>query len=159
MRKVNMSDYNSRKSPVDRRQLQYYSILGSLPPFDENPNIHACAHMYASDRNGLFIIPNHTGAENGYSQMTSLSHTVILQSIAASDIGMLDRQGRPRWFCQELRMDGVDDGRGLVTSQMWADGGHVVASTMQDGLLRFTDEGMKLVRLGAIKGDSRKSKL
>ena len=154
-----MSDYNYKKSPFDRRQLHYYSTLGDLPRFEEDPNIHACAHLYASDRNGLFIIPNHSGAGNNYTQMTSLSHTIILQSIAASDLSMLDRQGRPRWFCQELRLDGIDDGRGLVASQMWTDAGHIMATTVQDGLLRFSDEGYEFLKANKDGGDGQKPKL
>ena len=145
IRKVDMDGYNASRSPFDRRQLHYYSILGEMPPFQTNPNLHVCAHLYASDRNGLFVIPNHTGAGDHYKQLATLSHTVVLQSTAASELNMSNRRGRARWFCQELKLDGVDDGRGLVASHIWTDLGALMASTLQDGLLRFSDDGVKLL--------------
>ena len=154
-----MDEYNALRSPFDRRQLHYYSIRGEMPPFQTDPNLHVCAHLYASDRNGLFIIPNHSDAGDHYKQLATLSHTVVLQSTAASELSMIDQQGGPRWFCQELRLDGVDDGRGLVASQMWTDTEVVMASTVQDGLLRFSDDGIKLLEGKNSNGVEQKSKL
>lgn len=159
IRKVDMDKYNTLRSPFNRRQLHYYSILGEMPPFETDPNLHVCAHLYASDRNGLFIIPNHTGAGDHYNQLATLSHTVVFQSTAASELSMLDRQGRLRWFCQELRLDGVDDGRGLVASQMWTDAEALLALTVQDGLLRFSDDGIKLLEGKDSTEEGQKSKL
>jgi hypothetical protein len=56
MRKVDMAAYNEPRETLDRRQLQYYRILGVMPSVEEDPNMHAAAHLYASDRNGLFPV-------------------------------------------------------------------------------------------------------
>jgi hypothetical protein len=56
MRKVDMAGYNGTRETLDKRQLQYYRVLGPMPPVDEDPNLHAAAHLYASDRNGLFPV-------------------------------------------------------------------------------------------------------
>lgn len=90
-RKVDMYPYNSSRHPLDRRQLTFYSVRGSLPlpaapfpvPKHEKPtltreaNMHACMHMYASDRNSLFIVPNHLDRPREFTRMATLSHTVI----------------------------------------------------------------------------------
>jgi hypothetical protein len=41
---------------LDKRQLQYYRVLGEMPVVEADPNLHAAAHLYASDRNGLFPV-------------------------------------------------------------------------------------------------------
>jgi hypothetical protein len=56
MRKVDMEAYNNPKATLDRRQLQYYRLIGELPPASEDPHLHTAAHLYASDRNGLFAV-------------------------------------------------------------------------------------------------------
>jgi hypothetical protein len=56
MRKVDMAAYNDTRETLDKRQLQYYRVLGPMPRVDEDPNLHAAAHLYASDRNGLFPV-------------------------------------------------------------------------------------------------------
>jgi hypothetical protein len=63
MRKVDMTAYNDPRETLDRRQLQYYKVLGNMPAIDEDPNLHAVAHLYASDRNGLFFVGFHTKPE------------------------------------------------------------------------------------------------
>jgi hypothetical protein len=108
LRKADMSAYNKHRAPIDRRQLTFYTLRGSLPPpffpsastssttsppSTSSPtnlgnaktpltptraaNLHACAHLYASDRNSLYIIPNHLSLPRAYTRMASLSHTVI----------------------------------------------------------------------------------
>ncbi|KAJ4990513.1 acyl-CoA thioesterase II [Stagonosporopsis vannaccii] len=91
LRKADMSAYNAHRHPLDKRQLTFYSLRGSLPlptaPFPpplngtlnltREANLHACAHLYASDRNSLFIIPNHLNRARDFTRMASLSHSVI----------------------------------------------------------------------------------
>lgn len=55
-RKVDMDAYNKDRDALDRRQLQYYQVIGDMPTIEEDANLHACAHLYASDRNGLFPV-------------------------------------------------------------------------------------------------------
>ncbi|UPX18633.1 uncharacterized protein EKO05_0008926 [Ascochyta rabiei] len=90
LRKVDMHDNNANRDSLDRRQLTFYTLRGSLPlptaPFPpvageasltREANLHACAHLYASDRNSLFIVPNHLDRGRDFTRMASLSHSVI----------------------------------------------------------------------------------
>ena len=56
LHKVNMERYNSDKAPLEKRNLKYYSVRGRMPSIAEDPNMHICAHLYASDRNSLFVM-------------------------------------------------------------------------------------------------------
>jgi hypothetical protein len=51
-----MTAYNTSRPTLERRQLQYYKIIGDMPSIEDDANLHACAHLYASDRNGLFPV-------------------------------------------------------------------------------------------------------
>lgn len=180
IRKANMARYNNMKQPLDRRQLLFYTLRGALPlptaPFPppvgklnltREANMHACAHLYASDRNSLFIVPNHLDRPRDYTRMASLSHSVVFHvgirdlimppeprinhsnadptlwenepllvcNIEGYDRG--DQDGR-KWFVQEAHLTRATGGRALHTSRMWDyDTGVHIATTFQDGLIRF----------------------
>ncbi|KAF2140543.1 uncharacterized protein K452DRAFT_288621 [Aplosporella prunicola CBS 121167] len=151
LRKVDMTPYNATLQPLERRQLQLYSAIGRMPPVGEQANLHACAHLYASDRNSLFIIPNHLDVGDGYTEMASLSHTVVFH-VGSQGLDM----GSGRWYCQEARMTRATSDRGLHESRIWSDGGGHVASTWQDGLVRIGDG--KLHRSLGVLADGRWSK-
>jgi acyl-CoA thioesterase II len=142
MRKVDMTAYNSGRSVVDKRQLQWYSVFGAMP--SDQPNLHACAHLYASDRNSLKVIPNFVEVGNDYSAIASLSHTVVFHS-EAGELAMVDPDGKKRWFCQEFQVDRVSHGRGFVTSRIWREDGVHVASQSQDGLIRMKGSNERLM--------------
>jgi hypothetical protein len=55
-RKVDMMKWNEGRKPLERRQLMFYKVIGEMPSVVEDANLHAIAHLYASDRNGLFIV-------------------------------------------------------------------------------------------------------
>lgn len=164
LRKVNMERYNADKTPLERRNLKYYATIGSMPSMQEDPNMHICAHLYASDRNSLFVMfvkpllaavkcgadnvisrSNHIGIGNNYSQIASLSHTVIFHA-DGEELSMTDPStGQARWFCQEAWTGGSRHGRGLHQSRMWRDeDGLQIASTIQDGLVRLRRTDGKL---------------
>lgn len=180
LRKVDMKKYNDTRIPSDRRQLIFYTLRGSLPlpttPFPptltphsltREANLHACTHLYASDRNSLFLIPNHLDRGRDFTRMASLSHTVIFH-VGIRDLLMPpepriyhpnadptafdedptplcningyeggDRDGR-KWFVQESWFTRATSGRGLHQSRLfdYTTGTHI-ATTMQDGLIRF----------------------
>jgi hypothetical protein len=182
MRKVDMTRYNKPRHPLDRKQLTFYTLRGSLPPPKDSTgkfnvtreaNMHACAHLYASDRNSLFIVPNHLDRPRDFTRMASLSHSVIFH-VGIKDLVMApeprinhpdadptlwengslplcnlggheggDADGR-KWFVQEAWMTRAEGGRALHTSRMWDyETGVHVATTFQDGLIRFGG-GVKL---------------
>lgn len=170
-----MTTYNCGREPIDRRYLAFYSIRGAMPaPYSDQSsattsgnskagsitqaaNLHAIAHLYASDRNSLFIVPNHLELGRDYTRMASLSHTVIFH-VGIEDLIMPDEppgddprafpttkesrrggNGKRKWFMQESWITRVGGGRGLHMSRLWDyDRGLHIASTMQDGLIRFT---------------------
>lgn len=55
LHKPDMDPYNREKPGTDRRSLKYYSALGDMPSAENDPNMHIAAHLYASDRNSLFV--------------------------------------------------------------------------------------------------------
>ena len=71
-RKVDMTPHNTGKHPLRRKGLIFYRPIGHLPP---DPNMHLCAHLYASDRNSLYIVANQMDVGDLYTQMSSLVHT------------------------------------------------------------------------------------
>jgi acyl-CoA thioesterase len=186
IRKADMTRYNANRSAIDRRQLLFYTLRGSLPlptaPYPpradstekltltREANMHACAHLYASDRNSLFIVPNHLDRPRGYTRMASLSHSVVfhvgikdlimpaepridhqnadptlwedgplpLCNLEGYDKG--DKDGR-KWYMQEAHLTRATGGRALHTSRMWDyDTGVHIATTFQDGLIRFKSD-------------------
>jgi acyl-CoA thioesterase len=186
IRKADMTKFNAKRKAIDRRQLLFYTLRGALPlptaPYPPSPdrltnvaltreaNMHACAHLYASDRNSLFIVPNHLDRAREYTRMASLSHSVIFH-VGIRDLimpaeprinhpnadatvwedGALplcnlegyekgDRDGR-KWFVQEAHLTRATGGRALHTSRMWNyDTGVHIATTFQDGLIRFKND-------------------
>lgn len=183
IRQADMTKYNAKRSAVDRRLLLFYTLRGSLPlptaPYPpvtdskckisltREANMHACVHLYASDRNSLFIVPNHLDRPRDYTRMASLSHSVVFH-VGIKDLvmtaeprinhpnadptlwedGLLplsnlgensgsDKDGR-KWFVQEAHLTRATGGRALHTSRMWDyDSGVHIATTFQDGLIRF----------------------
>jgi len=141
-RKVAMAAYNEPRHPLDRRQLILYRALGDLPP---DPNLHLCAHLYASDRNSLYIVANQFDTGEAYTQMSSLVHTVVFHSGQeelmfgpSNETESLLDDTNGRWFCMEDWSDRVAAGRAVFRSRVWAPDGTHVMSIMQDGLIRVT---------------------
>lgn len=151
-KKVDMREYNESRIPLDRRQLSFYTVVGEMPPFDEEPNMHVAAHLYASDRNSLFAVSRHLGVGENFSRMASLTHTVVLHSTGR----MLDLSSG-KWFMQEAWTDRFGDGRGVHHSRIWDTEGHHVATTLQDGLIRlkFKDDQEWQMKKEAVGDKSR----
>lgn len=91
-RKVDMREWNSKRHPMERRQLIFYRVIfdrekgGEEEKEEEeegmnmNMNMQLCAHLYASDRNSLFIVANLFDLGDLFTNMSSLSHTVIFHA-------------------------------------------------------------------------------
>ncbi|SMR58813.1 unnamed protein product [Zymoseptoria tritici ST99CH_1E4] len=158
-RKVDMSAYNGDRHPLDRRQLIFFRTIGDLP---EEHNMHLCAHLYASDRNSLYIVANHFELADHYTGMGSLAHTFIFHSPARAmmfgSTGADDRSKSPmhdqsgRWFCMEIWGSRLGGGRGVHHCRIWNSDGQHVATSIQDGMIRLaanpqrpTDDELKFV--------------
>ncbi|KAI9716251.1 MAG: hypothetical protein M1812_005476 [Candelaria pacifica] len=129
IRKVDMTAYNKSLPPISHHQLHLYRSIGSIPASDLN--LHACAHLYASDRNSLFLITNSLGLGNNFSALASISHTVVFHVPSKN---LMVREGE--WFCQDAHSERSGSGRGLHMSKICDSNQIHIASTLQDGLVR-----------------------
>lgn len=141
MTRVDMSAYNDPREPLDHRQLFFYRPIGEL---SSDLNLHMCAHLYASDRNSLYIVAAHLGVGGSFSQMGSLAHTVIfhapLKDLRLEGNKLSDSsQGNPQgnWFCKEDRTDRASVGRANFHSRVFSPDGVHVMSIVQDGMVRI----------------------
>lgn len=157
VRKVDMKDYNQteevKQSPEKYRQLHFYSLKGSpaaLPSAElkskdragEFDNLYACAHMYASDKNSLLLIPRALGQPN-FDAMASLTLTVIFhqhgEALKMINWGASSKStdGLPKWFLQEGWTPRSGENRAVHESYLWSPDGTLLATTLQDSLLRL----------------------
>lgn len=149
VRKVDMKLYNKVAVPgggpngegaSSWRQLSFYRMRKEGPgDLDEmNLNLHACAHMYASDRNSLFLVQRALGFEKEWATMGSLAHTVVFHG-ASEDMRMVDSRDNDKWFVQEAWTSASGDNRVVHNSRLWdIEEGRIVAQTIQDGMMRVT---------------------
>ena len=77
--KADMEPYNKDRHPLDRRGLIFYRAWGDIPP--DEPNLHLVAHLYASDRNSLYIVVNLFDVGDLYTQGSSLVHMTVFQNV------------------------------------------------------------------------------
>lgn len=84
---------------------------------------------------------NALGVGDNYSQIASLSHTVIFHATPEELSMTSPSSGAPNWFCQEAWAANARHGRGLHQSRMWREDGLQIASTVQDGMVRLKGEG------------------
>jgi len=140
MHRVDMSSFNASLSPSSYRQLTYYTPLGSIPV--SSPNLHACAHLYASDRNSLYLITNALDSGESIRQMGSLSHSVVFH-VPIQDL--LLKEGE--WWVQEAWTPRSGSGRAVHESWIWKLGEDEqgqrrdvhIASSWQEGLVRYSE--------------------
>lgn len=161
VRKVDMKDYNQteevKRCPEKFRQLQLYSFKG-LPETQptvnlddskakeqsgEYDNLYACAHMYASDKNSLLLIPRALGHPM-FTALASLTLTVVFHEHGEA-LRMMDWDASresiedlpKKWFLQEAWTPSSGDNRAIHESYLWSREGRLLATTMQDSLLRL----------------------
>ncbi|ETI21227.1 acyl-CoA thioesterase II [Cladophialophora carrionii CBS 160.54] len=166
-RKVDMAKYNGKVRPgggtdgaetARYRQLLFYRLIqddDDLASKEEEEqekghaldlNLQAAAHLYASDRNSLFLLPRALGYETVRTTMASLSHTVIFHG-SADHLAMVDRDGNSKWFVQEAWTSHGGDNRGCHNSLLWDwSTGRVIATTIQDGMIRLPAELVEKVK-------------
>ena len=137
-----MAAYNARsRAKEDRRMLSYYATIdpSSMTPFAQAPNLHACAHLYASDRNSLFLSAAMQDVED-WRAMASLSHTVVFHTTDDA-LDMTTTAGSEKWILQEASTDRLEDDRITHHSRIWDDKGKHIATTFQDGMLKLPKDG------------------
>ncbi|KAJ5717132.1 hypothetical protein N7488_002778 [Penicillium malachiteum] len=161
VRKVDMQDFNQseeiKTNPEKYRQLTQYCLKGSPDEqadatieeirkrelAGEYDNLYACAHMYSSDKNSLLLIPRALGFTR-WADMGSLSLTVIVHR-HGSPLRMIDwdavsKNGNSslqmKWFIQEGWSPQSAENRLVHESHLWSPDGKLIATSMQDGMLR-----------------------
>lgn len=146
-RRVDMAIYNRDRHPLDRRQLIFYRTIGDLP---QDPNMHLAAHLYATDRNSLYIVANHFELGDYFTSMSSLVHTVTFHSPFASlrfgpGSGGTSPMDDPKdnWFCLEAWGSRMSGGRATFHCRLWNSDGEHIATGMQDGLIRYLQDPTK----------------
>ncbi|BDD59706.1 hypothetical protein MPDQ_006326 [Monascus purpureus] len=170
-RKADMKGYNEtddvKKNPEKYRQLMIYCLRGSpdesaavsadntgLKEKDksgEYDNLYACAHLYASDKNSLFLAARALGHQT-YSAMASLSLTVIFHEHGEAlrmidwdaESQQKDEPSSRKWFIQEAWTPRSGDNRVVHESRLWSPDGTLLATTLQDGQLRLHEREGKL---------------
>ncbi len=128
-----MSAYNKDKLPSGHRKLDYYRPICPMPT--TNINLHACAHLYTSDRNSLFIISNAVDYGDEVEMMGSLSHNVVFHG---TDKDLVMKEGE--WCLQGMSAPRSGHGRGMHESRIWDKRGKPIARTWQDGLVRRAEK-------------------
>lgn len=121
-KKVDMGSYNARRPIHERRQLSYYQSRDQLPDFSEDPNLHACALLYASDRASLLSSGQMLGLKS-FESMASLSHTVVFHILDEGLSLTESATGRRKWLLQEAWTECTTDERLDHHSRMWSDDG------------------------------------
>ena len=170
-RKADMDGYNEtedvKQHPEKYRQLMLYCFRGSpdesaadsgnnkeLREKEESgayDNLFACAHMYASDKNSLFLAARALGYQT-YSAIASLSLTVIFhehgQALRMVDWDASSPQtnepSSKKWFMQEAWTPRSGDNRVVHESRLWSPDGTLLATTLQDGQFRLQEREGKL---------------
>jgi acyl-CoA thioesterase len=104
----------------------------------DDMNLHACAHLYACDRNSLFLGQRAHGFESILSEAGSLSITVVFHG-PPQRLNMIDKgTGKRKMFVQESWASNSGADRLCHNSRLWDyDEGRIIATTLQDGMMRF----------------------
>ncbi|KAI9372723.1 Thioesterase/thiol ester dehydrase-isomerase [Aspergillus egyptiacus] len=164
VRKVDMTGFNDspeiKRSPEKYRQLALYSLTGSpdagagtekeglrlreREAEGEFDNLYACAHMYASDKNSLLLIPRALGIRE-WRALASLTLTIVLH-LHGEPLRMIDwdavqdecqtAEVPKKWFIQETSTPQSGESRGVHQSWLWAPDGKLLATCYQDGMMR-----------------------
>jgi acyl-CoA thioesterase-2 len=111
--------------PANDRQRVWMRIDGTLP---DDPLVHACALTFASDLTLLDAVLSTHGevwGPGGYIG-ASLDHALWFHRPFRAD----------EWFLYDCVSPSASDARGLATGRMFTEDGRLIASAVQEGLLR-----------------------
>lgn len=114
-----------RSSPLPPSQQVWFRANGTLP---DGPLLHTCLLTYASDMTLLdtTLLPHGSGAADDSITMASLDHAMWFHGTFRADEWMLYDQYTPA----------ASSARGLATGRVFTHDGRLVASVVQEGLIR-----------------------
>ncbi|KAK9243735.1 HotDog domain-containing protein [Lipomyces tetrasporus] len=129
--------YATQAEEVASRKM--YHFYKSVTKLDDNPNLHLSAHIYASDRNSLFVASRIIGKADSIEQVTSLTHAIVFfppssldnKSVAPADDG---------WSLMESWTGRSGDGRILYSGRLYDQQGCMIAEFLQDGMAIFSSK-------------------
>jgi acyl-CoA thioesterase-2 len=141
--KEKLGEWYQRPRPIDTRQVDWHPPTERvpLPPFQhvwlradgrlpDDPILHACVLTYASDMTLLdtTMLPHRGAVQDDKLMMASLDHAMWFHRPFRADEWLLYSQDTPS----------SSDSRGLARGLIFTEGGELVVSVMQEGLIRVT---------------------
>ncbi|MFQ5557848.1 MAG: acyl-CoA thioesterase [Acidimicrobiales bacterium] len=124
LRYVTASPLN-RHEPLPPRQQVWLRASGALP---DDPVLHTCLLTYASDLTLLdtTLLPHGTSYMEGNLMMASLDHAMWFHGPFRAD----------GWLLYDQHTPSASGARGLATGRVFTSDGRLVASVVQEGLIR-----------------------
>ena len=117
-----------RTGPLPPTQMVWMRANGTL---GDDPVLHACLLTYASDLTLLdtVLAPHGTSAANPQIMLASLDHAMWFHGPFRAD----------RWLLYDLHTPAASGARGLAMGRVFTRDGRLVASVVQEGLIRRID--------------------
>jgi acyl-CoA thioesterase II len=117
-----------RRKPLPLRQRVWLRAAGKLP---DDPILHTCVLTYASDMTLLdtTILPHGGEYDEAHLMMASLDHAMWFHRPFRAD----------EWLLYDQDTPSASGGRGLARGLVFTADGTLVASVVQEGLIRRTD--------------------
>lgn len=119
------NDPFNRRDPLPPTQQVWFRANGTLP---DGQVLHTCLLTYASDMTLLdtTLLPHGSGAADRSVMMASLDHAMWFHGPFRAD----------EWLLYDQRTPAASGARGLATGRVFTHDGHLIASVVQEGLIR-----------------------
>ncbi|MEM9467842.1 MAG: acyl-CoA thioesterase II [Actinomycetota bacterium] len=122
------NDPFNRREPLPPTQQVWFRANGDLP---DGQVLHTCLLTYASDMTLLdtTLLPHGSGAADRSVMMASLDHAMWFHGPFRAD----------EWLLYDQRTPAASGARGLATGRVFTHDGRLIASVVQEGLIRRVD--------------------
>jgi acyl-CoA thioesterase-2 len=119
-----------RKAAVEEHRQLWFRSTAPLP---DKPLLHNCLVAFASDLMPSVTILSHHGIHpQDMAQTASIDHAVWFHRPLLAD----------RWLCYDQVSPTAHGGRGMFSGRVFTEDGILVASVVQEALLRMADQDM-----------------